>query len=101
LIRFGWSELTNLKKLSLTCNDSDGTEYHVELLDKPTKPYLQGALMQKERWYKHTRTDAPIFDKEWSDTKTLKDVRVNESHYEYYRLASPFAAIGLSRWRDY
>ena len=84
MIRFGWSELTNLKKLSLRRNDNNGTEYNVEVLDKPTKPYLQGALIQKERWYKHTRTDAPIFDKEWSDTKTLKEI--NKRLHEGFKI---------------
>ena len=56
-------------------------EYCIELLDEPTKPYLQGELHLKSKWYRHTRNDAPTFDKEWSETKTIKEInrRLNEA----------------------
>lgn len=58
---FSWAELFNVKKLVLMLVKQDGKnkrnikiEYYVELLDEPTKPYLQGEVHLKSKWYKHT-----------------------------------------------
>ena len=73
---FSWAELSNVKKLSLVLvqDGQNDVEYQIELLDEPTKPYLQGEAHLKSRWYRHTRNDAPTFDKEWSETKTIKEI---------------------------
>ena len=65
---FSWKELSDLKKLVLVQlgedkRGYDDVEYHVELLNKPTKPYLKGSRHQGVRWYKHIRNNAGIFDK--------------------------------------
>ena len=77
---FDHIDLVNFKKLILcyerqdSDESSDDIEYYVELLDKPTNPYLQGKLIQNERWYKHTRSDLESFHREWGDIKTIKEV---------------------------
>ena|SRR5215510_9509709 len=70
---FDWINLADTKKVVLV-NNSTGTEYYVELLDKPTKPYLQGKLALKQSWYRHTRNDVKIFEKEHGPTKTIKEI---------------------------
>ena len=80
---FDWINLADTKKVVLV-HGLTGTEYYVESLDRPTKPYLQGKLAQKQRWYRHTRNDVSIFDKEWGDTKTLKEI--NKKLHEGFKI---------------
>ena len=77
---FDTSELSNVKKIVLELPESPirgryhQVEYMVQLIDKPTKWYLQGEKLNNSLWYRHTISDNYNFSADLGLIRTTEEI---------------------------
>lgn len=74
-----YSELANKRGIIMIKRGKDplgydDVEYRAERIERPTRYNLQGEERLKERWWRNTRSDDPMFDYEWMDKSTMKEM---------------------------
>lgn len=72
--QFHWTEFVNpkLKKITLQ-NEKKGISYIIELIDEPSKWYLQGEGVKASTWYRYTVSNSEEFY-EWGLVRIVKEI---------------------------
>ncbi len=72
--RFHWTEFIDPKVKRITLENKErGASYTMELIDKPTKWYLQGQKVKASTWYRYTVTNNSEYY-EWGLIRIVKEI---------------------------